>query len=153
VWEAFLDCEPEPYRLAAGEEAIAECLAAFSLLADVASVYTLGHSSRVADLAERIVLLLGGSVRQSRLAHMAGLAHDLGRVGVLPARCPAARITNMRHLATVRPSSVVPAWCERVSVDLDEVVTIDEYQFVVIPASLGGGRTVFSCRKSPANPA
>ncbi|HEY8942909.1 MAG TPA: HD domain-containing phosphohydrolase [Polyangiaceae bacterium] len=82
AWEVFLDSEPEPYRLAAGEQALAECLAAFSLLADVASVYTLGHSSRVAELAERIVQLLGGSASQSRLAHMAGLAHDLGRVGV-----------------------------------------------------------------------
>lgn len=81
-WEVFLACEPAPYRLANGEDAIAECLAAFSLFADIASVYTLGHSARVAELAERVVLLLGGTAQQGRLARMAGLAHDLGRVGV-----------------------------------------------------------------------
>lgn len=81
-WELFLDSEPAPRRLAAGEDAIAACLAAFSLFADIASVYTLGHSARVADLAERVVQLLGGSVHRGRLARMAGYAHDLGRVGV-----------------------------------------------------------------------
>lgn len=82
VWEGFLDAEPEPHRIAGGEQAISSCLAGFSLLADVASVYTLGHSSRVAELAERVVVLMGGSPQQAHLARLAGFAHDLGRVGV-----------------------------------------------------------------------
>jgi HD-GYP domain-containing protein (c-di-GMP phosphodiesterase class II) len=82
VWETFLESEPEPRRLATGEDAIADCLAAFSLLPDIASVFTLGHSARVAALTEQVVLLLGGSSERARLARMAGFAHDLGRVGV-----------------------------------------------------------------------
>lgn len=82
VWELFLDSEPEPRRFIPDEEGVIECLAAFSLLTDIASVYTLGHSSRVADLAERVAQLLGGTHRQGRLARMAGFAHDLGRLGV-----------------------------------------------------------------------
>jgi HD-GYP domain-containing protein (c-di-GMP phosphodiesterase class II) len=82
AWELFLEAEPEPRRLASGDQTIAECLAGFSLLADIGSVYTLGHSSRVAELAEQIVPLIGGSADEARLARLAGFAHDLGRVAV-----------------------------------------------------------------------
>jgi putative nucleotidyltransferase with HDIG domain/uncharacterized protein (TIGR03382 family) len=51
---------------------------------DARDRYTAGHSAAVAVYAQDIAARLGLSERQQRLAHLAGLVHDIGKVG-LPA--------------------------------------------------------------------
>lgn len=80
AWESFLDAEPAPHLLAADAEAVTRHLRAFSRFADLGSVFTLGHSERVAALAERAAAV--ASLPDPGLARDAGLVHDLGRVAV-----------------------------------------------------------------------
>jgi HD-GYP domain-containing protein (c-di-GMP phosphodiesterase class II) len=70
VWDVLLDLEPQPVRTVspAGLDRVA---IAFARYADLRSVWTLGHSERVADAA--------GDDPRLRLA---ALLHDLGRVAI-----------------------------------------------------------------------
>jgi HD-GYP domain-containing protein (c-di-GMP phosphodiesterase class II) len=79
VWETFLASEPAPHLAAEGSD-VTRYLRAFSRFADLASVFTLGHSERVAELAERAAQV--ASLPDPGLARDAGLVHDLGRVAV-----------------------------------------------------------------------
>jgi HD-GYP domain-containing protein (c-di-GMP phosphodiesterase class II) len=78
-WIAVLGAEPEPVRLVSSDrlDRVAE---AFGDLVDLATPYTLGHSSGVADLAcvaaDRLGLPDDGTVRR------AALFHDIGRTAV-----------------------------------------------------------------------
>jgi putative nucleotidyltransferase with HDIG domain len=51
---------------------------------DARDRYTAGHSAAVAVYAQDIAARLGLSEREQRLVHLAGLVHDIGKVG-LPA--------------------------------------------------------------------
>lgn len=51
---------------------------------DARDRYTAGHSAAVADHARAIAARLGLDTRQQHLAHLAGLVHDIGKIG-LPA--------------------------------------------------------------------
>lgn len=51
---------------------------------DARDRYTAGHSAAVAVYARDIAGRLGLPVEQQRLAHLAGLLHDIGKVGVPP---------------------------------------------------------------------
>lgn len=82
VWEAFVASEPTPRRLLADDADVTRCLRAFSAFADIASVYTLDHSTRVGELARDAARAAGLSASDARLAEQAGYAHDLGRVAV-----------------------------------------------------------------------
>lgn len=81
VWDRFLEAEPAPHALRDNDDA-ALVATAFAHFADVKSVYTLGHSTRVADLAVRAgqaMRLDAGALADLRAA---ALLHDIGRVAV-----------------------------------------------------------------------
>ncbi len=80
VWDAFLASEPAPHLVADDGAEVTRFLRAFSRFADLGSVFTLGHSERVAELAEKAAVI--ASLPDPGLARDAGLVHDLGRVAV-----------------------------------------------------------------------
>lgn len=49
---------------------------------DAKDTYTCGHSNRVADLAVELAKRLGGSDAELKQIHMAGMLHDVGKIGV-----------------------------------------------------------------------
>ena len=51
---------------------------------DARDQYTAGHSAAVAVYSRDIARRLGLSARQQQLAHLAGLLHDIGKVGLPP---------------------------------------------------------------------
>jgi HD-GYP domain-containing protein (c-di-GMP phosphodiesterase class II) len=79
VWDAFLEAEPEPV-VRVSMDRLETVAVAFARFADLKSVYTLGHSERVAEVAEGAARVLG--VPQPETVRVAGLLHDLGCVGV-----------------------------------------------------------------------
>jgi HD-GYP domain-containing protein (c-di-GMP phosphodiesterase class II) len=81
VWDQFLTAEPQPPAIADASQAEAVAYA-FACFADLKSVFTLGHSPRVAELATQAAtsLALGDdTIAELRLA---ALLYDLGRVSV-----------------------------------------------------------------------
>jgi HD-GYP domain-containing protein (c-di-GMP phosphodiesterase class II) len=80
-WDAVIDAEPAlGVRLGHAEvEAALEAIADFT---DVKSPYTIGHSRGVADLAGAAARDFGLSEAAAQQVRMAGLVHDLGRLGV-----------------------------------------------------------------------
>ena len=80
LWEYFLEVEPEPHATANAAR-FDDVALAFARVADLKSVWTLGHSSGVAQLADAAAEALGLSDAEKRLLHRAALLHDLGRVG------------------------------------------------------------------------
>ena len=81
AWETVLEAEPQPRRMLtpAQFDDVAHKIASF---VDMRSVYTLGHSSSVAQLAEATAHKLGLSNTEEGSLRQAGLLHDLGRAGV-----------------------------------------------------------------------
>ena len=81
AWEAVIAAEPAlGVRLGLAEvESALEAIADFT---DVKSPYTIGHSRGVADLAGAAARDFGLSEAAARQVRMAGLVHDLGRLGV-----------------------------------------------------------------------
>ena len=79
LWQRFLDAEPEPR---AYSDRADSALQAFAHFADLKSVYTLGHSTRTAQLVERAAQCAGLSSADAELARQAALVHDIGRVAV-----------------------------------------------------------------------
>lgn len=59
-----------------------EMIHAMRLLVDARDVYTRGHSDRVAALAVKIARRMGMSEEDVRQIRLAGLFHDIGKVGV-----------------------------------------------------------------------
>jgi putative nucleotidyltransferase with HDIG domain len=49
---------------------------------DARDRYTAGHSAIVADYAARVAAAVGLSEKEQQLAHLAGLVHDVGKIGV-----------------------------------------------------------------------
>jgi HD-GYP domain-containing protein (c-di-GMP phosphodiesterase class II) len=73
----------EPARgVRLGGEQIESALEAIADFADVKSPYTIGHSRGVADLAGEAARTFGLSEPAARQVRLAGLVHDLGRLGV-----------------------------------------------------------------------
>src|SRR6202012_1467614 len=73
----------EPVRgVRLGEEQVEAALEAIADFADVKSPYTIGHSRGVADLAGEAARVFGLSETAARQVRLAGLVHDLGRLGV-----------------------------------------------------------------------
>jgi HD-GYP domain-containing protein (c-di-GMP phosphodiesterase class II) len=81
VWEVALDCEPEP-RPWVPTSRLDDVAAAFADFADLKSIYTLGHSSGVAQLAITAAQLGGVDKERRDSIYRAALLHDLGRVSV-----------------------------------------------------------------------
>ena len=80
-WQAVLEAEPAPVRhVRPGElDRVAHC---FADMVDLKSTYTLGHSTRVAELAELAARSVGLDESAVTDLRRAALLHDLGRVGV-----------------------------------------------------------------------
>jgi len=81
TWDAVMTAEPaRGVRL--GEEQVEAMLEAIADFADVKSPYTIGHSRGVADLAGEAARVFGLGEASARQVRLAGLVHDLGRLGV-----------------------------------------------------------------------
>ena len=81
VWERYLAAEAPPVVMADDSRAD-DVAAAFAHFADLKSVFTLGHSPGVADLAARAARAAGFPDASVRELFRAGLLHDLGRISV-----------------------------------------------------------------------
>jgi putative nucleotidyltransferase with HDIG domain len=79
LWEHFLAVEPEPHTTANATR-FDDVALAFARVADLKSVWTLGHSSGVARLAQAAAEGLGLSAVEQTLLRRAALLHDLGRL-------------------------------------------------------------------------
>jgi HD-GYP domain-containing protein (c-di-GMP phosphodiesterase class II) len=80
AWESFLEAEPGPHATASTMR-FDDVALAFAQVADLKSVWTLGHCSGVARLSRSAADALGLSDAQKSLLHRAALLHDLGRLG------------------------------------------------------------------------
>jgi HD-GYP domain-containing protein (c-di-GMP phosphodiesterase class II) len=81
TWDAALSAEPSPLRWLS-EEDLDNMTQAVANFVDVRSLYTLGHSTGVAAIAEAAARGLGLSDTEASAVRQAGLLHDLGRAGV-----------------------------------------------------------------------
>ncbi len=64
------------------DDAFVGTLAALVNAIDAKDPYTRGHSQRVAALARDLAIKHGASAEEARLVHVAGLVHDIGKIGV-----------------------------------------------------------------------
>ncbi len=78
-WQDVLDAEPPPARHVADLDGALTALADF---VDLKSPCMRGHSRRVADLAARAGKAAGHDDPTCRRLRLAGLVHDVGRVGI-----------------------------------------------------------------------
>jgi HD-GYP domain-containing protein (c-di-GMP phosphodiesterase class II) len=81
AWDAVIGAEPALAVMLSGEAFDAALLAVANFV-DLKSPFTLGHASAVAGLAAAAGAQLGLSEAEVRTLRRAGLAHDLGRLGV-----------------------------------------------------------------------
>lgn len=81
AWQATLDAEPTPW-VRVHEDALETALGAFADFTDLKSPWLRGHSTGVADLASGAAAVAGLDRQESKSVRLAGLVHDLGRVGV-----------------------------------------------------------------------
>jgi HD-GYP domain-containing protein (c-di-GMP phosphodiesterase class II)/DNA-binding CsgD family transcriptional regulator len=82
LWPTVLTMEPpSPYRYL-DEGRLEDVGLAFADFADLKSVYSAGHSRRVADSAERIARRLAMSAAEVTTVRRAALLHDVGLVAV-----------------------------------------------------------------------
>ena len=81
TWDAVMAAEPA-YGIRLGDEQFESALEAIADFTDVKSPYTIGHSRGVADLAGDAARGYGLSDSAARQVRLAGLVHDLGRLGV-----------------------------------------------------------------------
>lgn len=81
VWDAAIDAEPGP-RPVVDERRLDDCLSAVADFADLKSIWTIGHSRGVADLAEAAAVIAGLPAGETRQLRQAALVHDIGRVAV-----------------------------------------------------------------------
>lgn len=81
LWETVLEAEPGP-PMTVDEARVDGVLSAFAHFADLKSPFLHGHSTGVAELAERAANISSAPGVDSTLLRRAGLVHDLGRVAV-----------------------------------------------------------------------
>jgi len=81
TWSSVLAAEPA-LGVRLGDEEFESALEAIADFTDVKSPYTIGHSRGVADLARDAARAYGLSEPAARQVRLAGLVHDLGRLGV-----------------------------------------------------------------------
>jgi HD-GYP domain-containing protein (c-di-GMP phosphodiesterase class II)/DNA-binding CsgD family transcriptional regulator len=81
IWDAALLAEPGPQPVVS-EDRLDACLSAIADFADLKSMWTVGHSRGVAELAERAAVVAGLPEADQVLLRRAGFVHDIGRVAV-----------------------------------------------------------------------
>jgi HD-GYP domain-containing protein (c-di-GMP phosphodiesterase class II) len=81
IWEDTLLAEPGP-RPVVSAERLDDCLEAVADFADLKSMWTIGHSRGVAQLAEEAAVVAGLATDDVLLVRRAALVHDIGRVAV-----------------------------------------------------------------------
>jgi putative nucleotidyltransferase with HDIG domain len=81
AWEAAMRARPAP-RAALDGDAVDGACRVIGEFADLKSVFTLGHSTAVAELAEAAGWRLGLPEADVAVVRRAGLVHDIGRVAV-----------------------------------------------------------------------
>jgi HD-GYP domain-containing protein (c-di-GMP phosphodiesterase class II) len=81
VWSEVLEVEPTPQRCIPHLE-LDEAARVFADMVDLKHPFTLGHSTEVADLAERAAVRLRFPEGEVATVRRAGLFHDLGRVAI-----------------------------------------------------------------------
>jgi HD-GYP domain-containing protein (c-di-GMP phosphodiesterase class II) len=81
TWDAVIEAEPALAVLLSAEQ-FDGALLAIANFVDLKSPFTLGHAHAVADLAAEAGAQLGWSPDTLRTLRRAGLAHDLGRLGI-----------------------------------------------------------------------
>src|SRR4051794_6017531 len=81
MWEQAIDGEPLPRKWVAGER-IDAAFGAIAALTGLKSPWLREHSTAVADLAEAAAWRSGLPAEAVTMVRRAGLAHDVGRVGV-----------------------------------------------------------------------
>jgi HD-GYP domain-containing protein (c-di-GMP phosphodiesterase class II) len=151
VWQLYLDAEPEPQSWVTPErrERVAQ---AFARFADLKSVYTLDHSTRVAELAGKAGELLGMSAGDVTELRIAGLLHDLGRVSVpnriwdKPAQLDRLEWERVRlhayHTERLLAHGAVWAQAGRLAAATHERLDGSGYHRSLPPAALGLGERV-----------
>ncbi len=87
------------------DDAFVGTLAALVNAIDAKDPYTRGHSQRVAALARSLALKHGMNAEEARLVHVAGLVHDIGKIGVseLILRKPGALSAEEREAINEHP--------------------------------------------------
>jgi HD-GYP domain-containing protein (c-di-GMP phosphodiesterase class II) len=81
IWDVALRLEPGPQPVIGGQRLDA-CLSGIADFVDMKSMWTIGHSRRVADLAADAGTAVGLSGPEVAVLRRAGLVHDIGRVAV-----------------------------------------------------------------------
>ena len=81
IWADTMAAEPGP-QPAVTEDRLDACLSAIADFADLKSMWTIGHSRGVADLAERAANVAGLAAAEVITLRRAALVHDIGRVAV-----------------------------------------------------------------------
>jgi len=81
VWEAVLSAEPSPRRHLPADR-LGELTGAYADFIDLKSPWTLGHSTRVSELAATAAESMHLAPDEVELIRHAGRVHDLGRVSV-----------------------------------------------------------------------
>jgi putative nucleotidyltransferase with HDIG domain len=81
IWDDALASEPGPQPVI-GEDRLDDCLSAVADFADLKSMWTVGHSRGVAELAEEAAVVAGLPAADVLLVRRAALVHDIGRVAV-----------------------------------------------------------------------
>ena len=81
IWEDALLAEPGPQPVL-GEQRLDACLSAIADFADLKSMWTIGHSRAVAELAGHSAAQAGLAAADVLLVRRAALVHDIGRVAV-----------------------------------------------------------------------
>ena len=80
-WQAVLAAEPRPWRIVGGGS-LDDICGVFGDFVDLKTPFLLGHSARVAHLAEGAARALQMGEDDCVMLRRAGLLHDLGRVGI-----------------------------------------------------------------------
>ena len=81
IWAEMLLAEPGPQPMV-GDERLDACLSAMADFADLKSMWTVGHSRGVAQLAGESAVVAGLAAGDVQLLRRAALVHDIGRVAV-----------------------------------------------------------------------
>ncbi|MGH7687779.1 MAG: HD domain-containing phosphohydrolase [Candidatus Dormibacteria bacterium] len=101
MYEAVLDAEPEP-RVHIAATRVDDLARAFADFTDLKSVYTTGHSTGVAALAEAAARAGGSPEPDVAAIRRAALLHDLGRVAIPNGVWDAARPLTTAESERVR---------------------------------------------------